>query len=81
MDPKIATIAANILATQFNIPFWDYYSKDISSDTHIKRAMKRMGFVPPDASNEIIIYKARELYPDFPGIIDYSCWEIGKILL
>ncbi|OGV40185.1 MAG: iron-sulfur cluster loop [Lentisphaerae bacterium GWF2_49_21] len=75
---KISTMAANILARQFRIPFSDNYSIDISPDIHIYRVMKRMGFVPKDANNELIIYKARELNPEFPGIIDFSCWEIGR---
>lgn len=75
---KISTMAANILARQFKIPFSDYYSIDISPDVHIKRVMKRLGFVPDNAGNDMIIYKARELNPEFPGIIDFSCWEIGR---
>lgn len=75
---KIATMAANILARQFGIKFADYYSIDISPDVHIKRVMKRMGFISEDANNDMIIYKARELNPEFPGIIDFSCWEIGR---
>jgi len=75
---KIATMAANILARQFRIQFSDYYSIDISTDIHIRRVMKRMGFIPRDATNDMIIYKARELNPEFPGIIDFSCWEIGR---
>lgn len=75
---KISTMAANILARQFKIPFSDYYSIDISPDVHIKRVMKRIGYVPESAENDMIIYKARELNPDFPGIIDFSCWEIGR---
>ncbi|HQE58829.1 MAG TPA: iron-sulfur cluster loop [Spirochaetota bacterium] len=75
---KISTMAANILARQFKIPFSDYYSIDISPDVHIIRVMKRMGLVPQKANNDMIIYKARELNPEFPGIIDSSCWEIGR---
>ena len=75
---KISTMAANILARQFRVPFSDYYSIDISPDVHIIRVMKRMGFVPNDSNNDMIIYKARELNPEFPGIIDFSCWEIGR---
>lgn len=75
---KISTMAANILARQFRIPFSDYYSVDISPDVHIVRVMKRMGLVPKEANNDMVIYKARELNPDFPGIIDFSCWEIGR---
>ena len=75
---KISTMIANILARQYRIPFSDYYSIDISPDVHIARVMKRMGLVTKDATNEMIIYKARELNPEFPGIIDFSCWEIGR---
>lgn len=31
-----------------------------------------------DASIESIIYKAKELCSEFPGIIGFSCWEIGR---
>jgi endonuclease III len=75
---KIATMITNILARRFKIEFSDYYSIDISPDVHIKRVLSRMGFVKRDPSPELVIYKARELYPQFPGIIDFSCWEIGK---
>ncbi|OGV04566.1 MAG: iron-sulfur cluster loop [Ignavibacteria bacterium RIFOXYB2_FULL_35_12] len=75
---KISTMAANILARQFRIQFSDYYSVDISPDTHIVRVLKRTGIVSKDANKNMIIFKARELNPEFPGIIDYSCWEIGR---
>lgn len=75
---KIATMAVNILARQFKIPFSDYYSIDISPDVHVFRVMKRTGMVSSTADRESIIYKARELNPEFPGIIDFSCWEIGR---
>lgn len=75
---KIATMAANILVRQFRIPFSDYYSIDISPDVHVRRVLSRLGIVDENATNDLIIYKARELFPEFPGIIDFSCWEIGK---
>jgi endonuclease III len=75
---KIATMAANVLAREFKIPFSDYYSIDISPDVHTLRVMRRSGLVDKEASVDSIIYKARELCPEFPGIIDSPCWEIGR---
>jgi len=75
---KIATMATNILARQFKIPLSDYYSIDISPDVHIRRVLSRCGFIDSSATVDSIIYKAREIYPEFPGIIDFSCWEIGR---
>ncbi len=75
---KIATMAADILARQFKIPFSDYYSIDVSPDIHVRRVMYRLGLIDQNVTNEMIIYKAREMYPEFPGIIDFSLWEIGR---
>lgn len=74
---KIATMATNILARNFKIPLSGYYSIDISPDVHVNRVLKRTGLGHPDSSREALVYKARELHPEFPGIIDFSCWEIG----
>jgi len=78
VGPKIASMAANILARDFKIPFSDYYSIDISADVHIRRVFTRLGLTPTDATVEQVIYKARALYPDFPGMMDLPCWEIGR---
>jgi uncharacterized HhH-GPD family protein len=78
VGPKIATMAANLLARIFKIPFSDYFSIDISADVHVRRVFGRLGFSPPDASIEQIVYKARALYPSFPGIMDSPSWEIGR---
>ena len=40
--------------------------------------MYRHGLVNKNATNEEILYKARELCPEFPGVIDYSLWEVGR---
>jgi endonuclease-3 len=78
VGPKIATMAVNILARRFKISFADYYSVDISADSHVRRVFGRLGLCVPDAEIGQIIYKARALYPKFPGIMDPASWEIGR---
>ena len=76
--PKIATMAANILARDFKIEFADYVSIDISADRQVRRVFGRLGLCPDQANIEQLIYKARALHPVFPGIMDLPCWEIGR---
>lgn len=78
IGPKIATMAANILARNFKVKFKDYYSIDISADVHVKRVFYRLGLTSKTASIEEVIYKARALYPEFPGMLDFPCWEVGR---
>lgn len=56
----------------------DYYSIDISPDVHVRRVLYRLGFIEKNAKVERVIYKARELNPKFPGLIDSVCWKIGR---
>lgn len=78
VGPKIANMAANILAREFKIQFADYFSIDISADRHVRRVFARLGFCAANASVEQVIYKARALHPEFPGMMDLPCWEIGR---
>lgn len=78
VGPKIASMAANILVRQFKIPLRDYYFIDVSVDVQVRRVMTRLGFVPEGASDELLIYAARETHPEFPGIFDLALWKIGK---
>jgi len=78
VGPKIGSMAANILAREFKIPFSDYYSIDISADVHVRRVFSRLGLCAADVTVEQVIFKARALYPEFPGMMDLPCWEIGR---
>jgi endonuclease III len=78
VGPKIGSMAANILAREFKITFADYFSIDISADVHVRRVFARLGLCAANASPEQVIYKAKALYPEFPGMMDLPCWEIGR---
>jgi endonuclease III len=78
IGPKIGSMATNILAREFKIPFSDYHSIDISADVHVCRVFSRLGLCAEGASVEQVINKARSLYPKFPGMMDLPCWEIGR---
>jgi len=75
---KIATMATNILAREFKLPMKDYICVDISPDVHVKRVFKRLGLISKDAGNDELIYCARELNPEYPGIFDLPVFEIGR---
>lgn len=78
VGPKIATMATNILARAFKVKFSDYYSVDVSVDVHLRRVFTRLGLISQSASVEEVIYRARALHPEFPGLMDLPAWEIGR---
>lgn len=75
---KIASMATNILARDFKVKMVDKLCIDISPDVQVKRVFTRLGLITMDATNEELIYCARELNPEYPGIFDLSAWEIGR---
>lgn len=74
---KIASMATNLLVRDFKIPVKDKINIDVSPDRHIKRIFKRVGFTDENVSNTQIIYTARDLCPEYPGVFDYPAWELG----
>ena len=81
---KIASMIANILVRDFKIPVSDRYSVDLSPDTHTRRVLPRLGLIESgqDMSGEkgsyVLVYTARELHPEYPGVFDLPVWEIGR---
>ena len=75
---KIATMAVNILARDFKVPMGDHIYIDVSPDIQVLRVFKRIGLISKNATNDELIYCARELNLEYPGIFDLSCWEIGR---
>ena len=78
VGPKIVTMAANILVRHLMVPVSDHYSIDVSPDVHVRRVFHRLDLIPKGASNEQIIYKARDLNPEYPGLLDLPAFQIGR---
>jgi endonuclease III len=78
VGPKIATMAANILAREFKIPLANYFAIDVSADVQVRRVFWRLGLTAEKAGTDEVIYTARALHPAFPGIVDLPAWEIGR---
>ena len=75
---KIATMAANILVREFKVPMRSHHSIDISPDSRVARFFKDNGFLEANASEAQLIYLARELSPEFPGLLDYGAFMAGE---
>jgi endonuclease III len=79
---KIANMGLNLLYRYFGVEFSDYSHIDIAPDVHTMRVFQRLGLTPYCADTEIskiyTIVKARELNPEFPGIVDGLVWEVGR---
>ena len=75
---KIATMTANILARHFHVRLADKYSIDVSIDGLVPRVLKRAFDLPTTADATELIYFARSMNPEYPGIIDYEAWRVGS---
>lgn len=78
IGPKIATMATNLLARDLKVPLSDYASVDVSVDVHVRRVLARLGLIEPGFTLEQVVYTARAICPEFPGVVDLPLWEIGR---
>ena len=74
---KKASMATNILVRDFGIKIKDKRGIDISYDIHLRRVFLRTGLVEKDDMN-LMIKTAREINPEYPGVLDNPCWIIGR---
>ncbi|MDD9800046.1 MAG: iron-sulfur cluster loop [Gammaproteobacteria bacterium] len=78
---KIGNMAVRILVTNHAVKT-DNRSIDVSVDVHIERVFCRLGLVEKSSSKskmkKAIINTARELHPEFPGLIDPPIFHIGR---
>ena len=76
---KIASMAANLLHRIFGIRYTDYSALDISPDIHIRRVLYRIGLIEKMDDTNLVIYRAKSICPEYPGILDECCWDMGRL--
>ncbi|MEJ5304505.1 MAG: endonuclease III [Ignavibacteria bacterium] len=74
---KKASMGTNMLVRDFKIEIKDKRGIDVSYDIQVRRIFLRTGLVYRDDMN-LILQTARELNPEYPGILDFPCWIIGR---
>ncbi|HKZ40903.1 MAG TPA: hypothetical protein VJ044_08060, partial [Candidatus Hodarchaeales archaeon] len=77
MGQKKSSMTVNILATDHGIRKIDKSGIDISVDRHVRRVFIRTGLSTTRSSKEIIEV-ARQLFPKYPGILDWPAFCIGQ---
>ena len=76
---KIATMAVNLLDQEGIFPDnFDRSAIDISPDRHVQKVMIRLGLVNKAPTINQIVFKAKEIYPLFPGLLDLPFYDVGK---
>lgn len=78
MGLRLASRAANKLYRDFKVDLSDASSLDITPEHYIRRVFMRAGFIGRNASDEELIYCARELHLRYPAIFDKPCEDIAE---
>jgi endonuclease III len=79
VGPGIAHMIVRILVDEFSYePGPEGLRQiDVKPDTHIIRVFCRTGLTQ-NRSGKACVEAARQLYPEFPGLLDWPAWEIGR---
>ena len=74
---KKAALGVLILMRDFNLKFDNLEQVDIAADVHVTRVFSKMGLVENGAP-ELVVKKAREINPEFPGSLSSAFWVVGR---
>lgn len=79
VGPGIAHMTIRILLDEFGYDPGPEGRKqiDVKADIHVIRVFYRTGLIS-NKSADICIQAARQLHPEFPGLLDWPTWEIGR---
>ena len=80
ISQKIGNMMVRLLGTWFGVHLTEWNKIDIAVDRHVERVFRRTGLIGKTSqiSKRLIIEKARELCPDFPGKLDDPAFNIGE---
>jgi endonuclease III len=76
ISQKKAAMLTETLVKKYNIELTDRSGLDIAADSLVARVFKRCGFIDRE-DKKLVVLKARELNPEYPGVLDRPCWLIG----
>lgn len=79
VGPGIAHMAVRILVDEYGYDPGPNGLRqiDIKPDVQVRRVFYRTG-IAQDRNEGTAIRVARQLHPDFPGLLDWPAWEIGR---
>jgi len=79
VGPGIAHMTVRILKDEFGYnPATESWRKvDVKPDVQLRRVFYRTG-IAPDRNENTSVQVARQLHPEFPGLLDWPAWEIGR---
>jgi len=80
ISQKIGNMMVRLLGTWFGVHLTEWNKIDIAVDRHVERVFRRTGLIGHGSQpvKRLVIDKARELCPDFPGKIDDPAFNIGE---
>ena len=80
ISQKIGNMMIRLLGTSFGVHLTQWNKIDIAVDRHVERVFRRTGLVCDGGrlTKKLVIDKARELCPDFPGKLDDPAFNIGE---
>jgi endonuclease III len=73
----IANMSLILIESAYKITFPDRVQMDIKPDVHTMRVLYRLGVSPAKIESEAVS-AARQISPEFPGLIDGPLWSVGR---
>ncbi len=79
VGPGIAHMAVQLLMDESGYePYADELpGLDVKADVHVVRVFYRLGLADAD-TRDAAVHAARQYHPEFPGLLDWPAWDVGR---